>query len=194
MAIDRPTNWWTTVPGMLMALAAVITAGTGLMLGLHQMGLIGASKTDTPSGAVSQGNTPNGGGVTSTSNTSSPATSGRSYQVTLPYKQEIRSGDLSYEILEATTRPETDGKLALTLSVRARNYDRFDSNFWDSTFRLSVGEGTYPASGGLDELVAGDASKIGNVLFVIPDSTRAATLKIKFHEGDRTIPFELRPS
>lgn len=74
------------------------------------------------------------------------------------------------------------------------NRDRFDANFWDASFRLVVGADTIAPSGGLNELVPGDSSKSGTVLFVVPDTTRTAALKVKFYEGDRTIPFELRRS
>lgn len=33
-----------------------------------------------------------------------------------------------------------------------------------------------------------------SVVFVVPDTARSATLKVKFLEGDRTVPFELRRS
>ncbi|WP_460663477.1 hypothetical protein [Kribbella swartbergensis] len=96
--------------------------------------------------------------------------------------------------MSATTRPDANGKLALTVSVRMTNHDRYDANFWDANFRVIAGPDTYPASGGLNELVRGDSTKLGEVLFVLPDTTRAAVLKIKFIEGDREIPFQLRPA
>jgi hypothetical protein len=42
---QRPLSWWQTVPGILTAVAALITAITGLLLALHQVGLIGAWKS-----------------------------------------------------------------------------------------------------------------------------------------------------
>lgn len=115
------------------------------------------------------------------------------YQVTLPLEEEIRSGDVDYEILGYEIRPDADSALALSLPIRATNHGPYAINFWDASFRLVVGEDVIAPSGELNELVEGDASKVGTVLFVIPDTTRAAELKIKFYEGDRTIPFELRP-
>ncbi len=39
MADEKPTSWWATLPGLLTAAAAVITAVTGLLLGLGQLGV-----------------------------------------------------------------------------------------------------------------------------------------------------------
>jgi len=36
---QKPQNWWQTVPGILTATAAIITAVTGLILALHQAGV-----------------------------------------------------------------------------------------------------------------------------------------------------------
>ena len=36
-----PQSWWLTLPGILTASAGVITAITGLLLGLNQAGLLG---------------------------------------------------------------------------------------------------------------------------------------------------------
>ena len=194
MASEKPVRWWTTLPGMLTALAAVITAGTGLVVGLYQVGLLGASTVETPSPTVVQGGNPVQAVDGSSTPSTSSAASTRGYRVTLPFGQKFQSGNTAYEILKATTRPDADGKLALTLSVRMINDEDFGVNFWDSSFRLTVGEDTYPASGGLNDIAESHATKVGNVLFVIPDSTRKAVLTIRYFGGtERTIPFELRP-
>lgn len=63
MTDEKPTSWWATLPGLLTAAAGVITALTGLLAILVQLGIIGGP---TPSA---------GPGVPSTSNsaTGSPA-------------------------------------------------------------------------------------------------------------------------
>ncbi len=192
MATGKPTSWWTTLPGVLTALAALVTAGTGLMLGLHQVGLIGASTPQSPSRTVSQEDTSTAyAGAGSTSGPlASPAPAGQ-FSARLPYKQRFRVGDLAYEILSATITTEADNKLALSLSMRMLNYGDYDANFWDASFRVIVGQDTHPATGNLNELVPGDSTKVGSVLFVIPDNTRAAVLKIKYPGGERQIPFEV---
>lgn len=37
---SKPLSWWQTVPGILTGLAAVITAVTGLIIGLRQIGSV----------------------------------------------------------------------------------------------------------------------------------------------------------
>ncbi len=186
---DR-TSWWTTLPGLLTALAGAITAVTGLVLGLNQIGLFG---TDSPPPAVARDDAASGRGPSTADPSGTGSADQSAYEVTLPLEEEIRSGDEEYEILGYQARPDADSTLALSLSVRMTNHGPYPANFWNESFRLVLGEDVFAPSGDLNELVEGDASKVGTVLFVIPDTTRAADLKIKFDEGDRTIPFELRP-
>ncbi len=189
------SSWWTTLPGLLTALAAIITAVTGLVLALNQIGLFGSSSQDSSSTAPREGAAPATGdgpaGAAGHAATMPPG--GGTYEATLPLNQPMRSGDVTYEIVGYEIRPDSDDTLALSLDIRMTNHGRFDANFWDASFRLAAGKDTIAPSGGLNEVVAGDASKVGSVLFVIPDTTRSAALKIKFDEGDRTVPFELQP-
>ncbi|MGH3943230.1 MAG: hypothetical protein ACRDTG_32330 [Pseudonocardiaceae bacterium] len=190
-------SWWTTLPGLLTALAAIVTAVTGLLLGLNQIGLFEGSAPGSVSPAATRdGNVPKIGDnpidPAQPATTISPGMS--AYEATLPLNEPTRSGDVSYEIVGYELRPDSDGELALSIDIRMFNYGRYDVNFWNAAFRLLVGADSISPSGDLNEIVAGDASKVGTVLFVIPDTTRGAALKIKFFEGDRTIPFEVRPA
>jgi formylglycine-generating enzyme required for sulfatase activity len=45
---NAPKRWWETLPGARTAITGVITAITGLVIGLHQVGLLG-SKPSQPS-------------------------------------------------------------------------------------------------------------------------------------------------
>jgi hypothetical protein len=50
MADQRETQkWWLSLPGILTAVGAVITAITGLLIGLHQAGLLGDEDSPTTS-------------------------------------------------------------------------------------------------------------------------------------------------
>ena len=44
---ENGKGFWTTLPGILTAVAALITALTGLLVGLQQAGIIGQKKDDT---------------------------------------------------------------------------------------------------------------------------------------------------
>ena len=198
MAEEKPTNWWATLPGLLTAAAAVITAVTGLLLGLGQLGMFDAgrpaastaSASGTGSPAASTGAAQPGPGA-------SPSGPGSGisaeWKVALPAERTYRGADVEYEILNASARPDVSGKIALTLTLRCTNHGRYDLNFWDSTFRLNVGGVSHSPDPGLNELVAGDSSKSGDIRFTIPADTRVALLRIKFAEGESTAQLAISP-
>ena len=204
MVEGRRAGWWSTAPGVLTAVAALITAATGLLLGLNQVGWLNASSTPSTSAASTNAppptvltGSPSVTAVTGSlpGSTSSGAGSAPAYTVSIPLKREFRVGDISYEVLAATARPDADGKLALVLSLRGRSYRAYDANFWDASFDVTVGEDVVPASGGLDELLPANATQHGDVLFVVPADTRNAVLTMRFPGGDkRTVPFRITPS
>ncbi|HET9492741.1 MAG TPA: hypothetical protein VFR15_00755 [Chloroflexia bacterium] len=45
---DKQQSWWQTLPGVMTALGAIITATTGLLVALNQAGLIGVQAEPTP--------------------------------------------------------------------------------------------------------------------------------------------------
>lgn len=67
----KEPSFWATVPGMLTAIAGVVSAGTGLVVALNQVGLIGADEdrpepsavVETASGTASQSVAPADTGV-----------------------------------------------------------------------------------------------------------------------------------
>jgi hypothetical protein len=203
-------HWWTTLPGVLTASAALVTAFTGLVLGLGQLGLLGSD--DGPAaGAGTQTSAPVAGGTAAAASSppSAPVSSAPSSAAstapaapelaaattTLPLDQPIRiSEDVSYELLEAEVRPDADGQVALVLTVRMTKHTGGDAGFWDDSFRVAVGPDVYPASGGLNELVAGRATSRGEVLVELPDDTRRAELVLGYYGDRRTVPFEVVPA
>ena len=192
MADEKPTNWWATLPGLLTAAAAVITAVTGLLLGLGQLGVFDANVPATaPGSPIGAGSSRPGSPASGLSNPT-PG-SGTGWSVSLPAERKYRSDDVQYEILDAQVRPDVDGKITLTFSVRCSNYGRYDINFWDSTFRLNAGGVSVSPNSGLNDLVAGDSSKSGEVSFTVLAATRDAVLRIKFPQGESTVQVALSP-
>jgi len=59
MSEERVTkkSWWRTIPGVLTAAAGMITAMTGLIVALHQTGILEKNNKTTPSTDVSQPST-----------------------------------------------------------------------------------------------------------------------------------------
>ncbi|MFD1211307.1 hypothetical protein ACFQ36_04545 [Arthrobacter sp. GCM10027362] len=197
----KPASWWTTLPGLLTAVAAVITAVTGLLVGLSQAGLLGRSGSGPePAATASPGTTGAAGSAGSSKPGGSPAPgnppteAAGDWTVAVPDAgRPVRSGEAEYAVLRAQARPDVDGYVAVTFSIKCTNRGRYDMNFWDSTFRLDAGGDSIAPTSGLNELVAAGASKTGDVLFVVPDSTREAVLRIKFPDGRRSLPLTLAP-
>lgn len=199
MADEKPTNWWATLPGLLTAAAAVITAVTGLLLGLGQLGVFdGGSPAATASGSASAGpgqasGTSQPGGPASSGGPVSGSGSSAGWTVSLPAERRYRSADIDYEVLAASVRPDVAGKVALTFTIRCTNHGRYDINFWDSTFRLTAGGISLSPESWLNELVAGDSSKSGDIRFTLPADTRDPVLRIKFPQGESTVQVSISP-
>ena len=193
MADEKPTSWWATLPGLLTAAAAVITAVTGLLLGLGQLGVFDGGRPAATSSESPAAGTSLPGGPAQPGGTETGAGEGAGWTVALPAERSYRSADVEYEILDAQVRPDVAGKVALTISVRCTNHGRYDVNFWDATFRLNAGGVNHSPDAGLNELVAGDSSKSGDVRFTVPADTRSALLRIKFAQGESTARFSVSP-
>ena len=86
------------------------------------------------------------------------------------------------------------GQVALVMTVRMTKHTGGDAGFWDDSFRVAVGPDVYPASGGLNELVAGRSTSRGEVLVELPDDTRRAELVLGYYGDRRTVPFEVVPA
>lgn len=202
MTDEKSTSWWSTMPGLLTAAAAVITAITGLIIGLGQIGVFDGRQEPaaTPSGVATTAAgsdaaaRPAAEGA-AVPGTSGPAAAARSdWTVTLPEQRTYRSGEVEYEILGATVRPDGTGQLALEASIRCTNHGRYALNFWDASFRLDAGGVSIAPVYGLNELVDGDSSKSGTVRFVLPSEVRDPVLRIKFAEGESLVPLVIAPA
>jgi hypothetical protein len=198
MADEKPTNWWVTLPGLLTAAAAVITAVTGLLLGLGQLGVFDAGKPATAPGSPagtgsSQPGSPTQPGISASAPSDAQPDNGTGWAVSLPTERRYRSADVEYEILDAQVRPDVAGQITLTFSIRCTNHGRYDINFWDATFRLNADGVSVSPDSGLNDLVAGDSSKSGDVSFTVPADTRDPVLRIKFPRGESTVRIALSP-
>src|SRR4051794_18997885 len=107
-------SWWSTLPGLITAAAALLTAVTGLAVALNQIGVLaGAKGHGSNRGSAASATTPQAGprsnepGTSPTSqaeaqNGPDPANAGaaaaQKFESTVPLGQPIRLGDVSYEI------------------------------------------------------------------------------------------------
>jgi hypothetical protein len=193
MSDEKPTNWWATLPGLLTAAAAVITAVTGLLLGLGQLGVFDGGRPATVATGGSPSATASASGAGTASASASRSGQGAKWTVALPAERTYQTSDVEYQLLDARARADVDGKVALTFSVRCTNHGKYDVNFWDSTFRVDAGGVSQAPYSGLDEVVSGDSSKTGEISFMVPAETRDQVLRIKFPEGERTVAVTIAP-
>jgi len=221
---DKSRSWWQTLPGIITAATALVTAIAGLIAGIHQTGWFSSNpatpaqttttaaqtaggsppapsaSSSSPSGETTPatGATPPVSGATpSASATAAPSqvVARAPYAIALPAMRDYKLGAVVFTLLKAEVSPQTTEKDALKIHVRMTNNDRFPTNFWDSSFRLILDGVPLAPEGGLNEVVASQAAKEGDVLFVIPRGTSSARLKIIWSDNANTeVPLELKAS
>jgi hypothetical protein len=185
----KPQNWWQTLPGLITAIATIITAIAGLLAVLNQTDIFHPKPSKPGESAVSPSATspppalPEGATPPSITNTAK----------LLPSGQEVKlQGDTYiYKILEARLEPASTEHNLLKFKVRVTNNDRYDMNFWDRSFRLAINGIRQAPTNTLNEIVESQSSKEGEVVFEIPVNTQEATLQIMYGESKTDIPFDL---
>lgn len=185
MADDPQTSkWWFTMPGILTAVAAIITAITGLIAALNQSGALGlfkargvdAGATSAPADIAQAGNT---------------HVAGMARELTAGQQAELP--DARYQLLSAKLAPYNAEKQTLTFTIRMTNKSRYPANFWDDSFRLLVNGAPLSPVSQLNKLVQGESAEEGEITFLIkPPAPDALVLRI--HEGDEAtdLPLQLK--
>lgn len=195
----RSTGWWQTLPGILTATAAILTAVGGLIVAFHQAGFFDRASQRTPQLQNETLRPQTVTGSTSATPTipdtrkSMPNTSTAPYSVILPAETEVRAGDAVYKILTARLDHYAPGKLSLRFEVRMVNNGRFPANFWGASFRLLVDGVPRAPDNSLNELVESNSAKEGVVEFVIPDTVKDVGLQVgEVGEGKPALPILLK--
>ena len=179
-------SWWTTLPGILTGLAAVITAVTGLIVAYNHMNPPAPEETATPATASS----------VESSSAKGAASSGKAVGIALPDLSEIKldSGDTVIRILKVELQPYNAEKKALKFSLRYTNNRPYDANFWERSFRLLVDDIPQPPTNSLNEIVAGNSAKTSDVIFEIPVAVNQVVLQIIGLTDKTQIPVPLTPT
>lgn len=102
----------------------------------------------------------------------------------------VNESTATYTLLEAKAEPYNPEIQKITIKIRCFLKGKYDMNFWDSDFRLIANELPYAAQGGLNEVVAGDSFKDGEVYFLIPKDLRKADLRIKYYDQYTVLPLQ----
>jgi len=177
----KSQSWWTTLPGMLTGFAAAITAVTGLIVALHQAGIVRGWGGGSPDGTVAHN--------TSTTTSSQPRRSAprsdnaAAGSVSFLSNGELQIGEgsdrLLFKVLSGGIEERNNDTLALRLNLRVTNYTRFPV-FCGSGLRLLVDEVPRApvAVSHLDTPVESDSARDGEAIFEVPRGTRRATLMV----------------
>ncbi len=101
--------------------------------------------------------------------------------VTLPQGAEITlvdaAGDrIGYEILQTQVERISPAQSLLKLTVRMTNGKPFPVNFWNESFRLRLGTDTLAPSNFLNEVVDGNSTKTGEIVFTVPNGALSGSL------------------
>jgi hypothetical protein len=101
-------------------------------------------------------------------------------------------GEAPFTLLKAEVSPRTSEKDGVRIWLRMMNHQRYAANFGDSSFRLIVDGVPMAPVGALNDLVPGQSSKEGDVLYVVPRGTPGVTLKITESNASTEIPLNLK--
>lgn len=185
-----PPSWWQTVPGILTGIAAIITAVTGLLVVFNRTGNR-SEETRPTSLSVPIGAQPASPAASPTPGPAGGA--GRAERIALPALSRVKlaGGAADVTILSAEIEPLDLERRSLKFSVRYLNAGRYPANFWSSSYRLIVDDVPRAPTNSLNEVVAGDSAKEGEVIFGVPVSTKNVVLQISSGDEKSRLPFTL---
>jgi hypothetical protein len=188
-AVTTGRSWWTTLPGVLTGAAAVITAATGVVaLFSHKEEPAPPSSIQLPAVLPSAPNIP------PAQSQLAPASAAQTMpalpRVVLDGPTQVsfeKFPPSTYTVLDVDTRPRTPTDYGLRFRIRLFNRGSYDTNFWDSRFRLLIDGVPSAPDSGLNELVSGNAAKEGVVSFEVPNGARELALRIIHHQDSGEI-------
>jgi len=192
---NKPKSWWETVPGLITAIATVITAVAGLIIALNQAGFL----HDAPSDSTNLNNT-SGGDVELVASTSlqdkgteinhagrsksAPLNQGQQIPLSIP--QDFTYGSLLFQIMSADLNNFSDTKSKVRFHFLIINQGQGAYDLSPSTFRLLVGDIPYSPDNFFSEYIPGDSSKELQVNFIVPNSSSYIHLRIGKKGGEKT--------
>ena len=186
--------WWQTLPGLLSAGAAIITAVTGLLIALHQTGFFDRHQAPAQIQSSSQPAGERPQPVAAQSGDSHPAASAPSSgSLKLPEMSQVRMGDTTYKIQSARVEPFSPDKVSLRLTIRLTNNGRYDVIFGTYSFRLLVDGYLQAPTNNVSEVVASNSSRVDDIEFQVPANVSTVGLQMgDVGEGKGTIALNLK--
>jgi len=188
-------SWWQTLPGLMTAFAAVITAVTGLVIAVRSSGSPAGSRPPIETSSNTASGATTGAAVTpsptgTTQGRSTPAAAQAMRQPS-PSQVKLARGDIVVDILRGRVEPYNATTRELALRVRLTNNGNYGVNFWTATFRLVVDGVPRAPTNGLNEIVDGHAAKDGDVIFDVPDDAKSVALRIIWGDEQTDVPLDL---
>jgi hypothetical protein len=177
-------SWWRTLPGVLTAIAATVTALTGLVVALDQSGLFRRGDADPVAGSAVQGAPPVTGGGAATP-------MGRSTRVAAAYRVELaeaqlRVGPIQYQVLNASAERVSDDALQLRFSMRFTNVEiQWGVAIGPAHFRLMADGVPLAPREAYIGVVSYQSAEQGDVVFTLPAD--AAALQLQLGEVGQTV-------
>ncbi|MEO7215521.1 hypothetical protein [Mucilaginibacter sp.] len=188
--MSEEKNFWTTLPGIITGLAAVVTAVTGLVVALNGAGVFskptGGNKAPAKKDIVVKKDAD-----------SLPGKQAEQQTVVKKVKPvfaltAVKIEDHDYKILGSSLEAITPETNLLKIKINYKNNSNYSpATFWNEGFRLSIDGSLTAPSGDLSELVARHAEQVGTITFEVPNSVKDIALHILDVEKDISIPIKL---
>jgi hypothetical protein len=185
-------NFWTTVPGIITGLAAIVTAITGLIVALNGAGLF--SKPAAANKAASE--------TKQAVKKDADSLTGKKEEPQKPVEKlkpvfamtEVKIEDHEYKILSSALEAITPESNSLKIKIKYKNNSNYSpATFWNEGFRLAIDGSLTAPSGDLSELVERHAELVGTVTFEVPNNAKDLALHILDVGKDISIPIKLVP-
>ncbi|MDP9078668.1 MAG: hypothetical protein M3O71_14650 [Bacteroidota bacterium] len=185
-------SFWTTVPGIITGLAAIVTAITGLIVALNGAGLFSKSAAaNKPPTETKQEVKKDADSLT-----------GKKEEQQKPVEKltpvfsmtEVKIEDHVYKILGSSLEAITPESNSLKIKIKYKNNSNYSpATFWNEGFRLAIDGSLTAPSGDLSELVERHAELAGTVTFEVPNNAKDLALHILDVGKDVAIPIKLTP-
>jgi hypothetical protein len=190
----RTQSWWQTLPGVLTAFAAVISAVAGLLIALNGRSAGDEMRQEVP--ADLSGQPPRAGATTARTSAVPAPTAAAAVSLdagAFPKGTTLRlnGGNLILDILSARVEPFNAGARTLRLNVRFTNNAKTFERSYYLTFRLIVdGLARAPKDPPLEQIEAQSAREIEYV-FEVPVNARTISLRVSKDPESMELPIDL---
>ncbi|MGA9669706.1 MAG: hypothetical protein WBQ94_10875 [Terracidiphilus sp.] len=181
-------RWWQTLPGLLTAGAAVITALGGLLVAIHQSGFF--DRNPQPPALTQSASRPNEAKGAAVSVTAEDVTA---RPITLPEITEVASRQTVFKLLSVRLYPYSLDKVSVRFTVRMTNNGDDPANFWAASFRLSTNGSLQSPSNDLNKVVPAHSAQEGDVEFLVPANLSSVGLQMgDVGDGKPSIAIDLQ--